>query len=233
MRGQLGLKPESTEGRPVDNVVVDGIERPSEELKVEPRGFAPLSRQTACGNYERRNRQPNAPQAERFREIAAVCRPGVFHFALAALKNPDAAEDVTQTCFLRACDAWPRFRGDSSLRTWLIAIAVNLIRDAKRCPKWEYWSRRQQRRFEGLQDEIAPDPRSSPEERWLAKERVTEVRKAVAADLSPNQRMIFVLHFVKEMSVPEIAATTGIRNATVRVHLSRATRRIRRKLSAL
>ncbi|HVY94755.1 MAG TPA: sigma factor, partial [Bryobacteraceae bacterium] len=63
--------------------------------------------------------------AEAFHQAAVACRPRVLRFALAALKDPDAAEDVTQECFLRACYAWSRFRGDSSPQTWLLSIAVN------------------------------------------------------------------------------------------------------------
>jgi RNA polymerase sigma-70 factor (ECF subfamily) len=158
-----------------------------------------------------------------FREVAAVCRPGVLRFALAALRDRDAAENITQECFLRACYAWSRFRGDSSPQTWLISIAGNLIRDARRRRSGEF----------RCNDRLIPDSGSSPEQQWLAKERVGAVRKAVAEDLPPRQRTIFLLHFVREMDIPEIAATTGITNATVRVHLSRAARAIRCKLAGM
>jgi RNA polymerase sigma-70 factor (ECF subfamily) len=171
--------------------------------------------------------------AEAFGEVAAAARPRVLRFALAALRDPDAAENVTQECLFRACSAWSRFRGDSSPQTWLISIAVNLIRDTRRRAHGEFGGDRRWIPFTGLNDQFTPDPRSSPEKQWLAKERIRAVRKAVVEDLSPRQRTIFLLHFVKEMDVPEITATTGIANATVRVHLSRAARAIRRKLAGI
>ena len=170
---------------------------------------------------------------EKFREVAVVCRPGVFRFALATLRDRDAAENITQECFLRACHAWPGFRGNSSPQTWLIAIAVNLIRDARRCRHREFPDRPRQMCFTRLRAEVMPDPASSPEGRWLAKERVIAVRKAVMADLSPKQRTIFLLHFVREMSVAEIGAAMKMRSVTVRVHLSRAVRIVRQKLDRM
>jgi len=57
------------------------------------------------------------------------------------------------------------------------------------------------------------------------------VWKAMVENLSPNQRRVFFQRFMKEMNLAEIEAATGIGNATVRVHLSRATRCVRLKLT--
>ena len=72
------------------------------------------------------------------REIAdfdAVVRlywPRVFRFALASLRDRDAAQTVAQDCFLRAYRARDRFRGEARVLTWLLQIAVNLVRDQTR-----------------------------------------------------------------------------------------------------
>src|ERR1700678_1480648 len=68
-------------------------------------------------------------------------RPQVFRFALASLRDVDAAETVTQDCFLRAYRARQLFRQDCSLRTWLMQIAVNLIRDQIRNRRFQFWRR--------------------------------------------------------------------------------------------
>jgi hypothetical protein len=54
---------------------------------------------------------------EQFDEMVALYRPRIFRFALASLRDRDAAETVTQDCFLRAYKAWPGFRGDSSVHS--------------------------------------------------------------------------------------------------------------------
>jgi RNA polymerase sigma-70 factor, ECF subfamily len=166
---------------------------------------------------------------EKFAELAASHRMRVFRFALGSLRNRDAAEDVTQDCLLRAHQAWEGFRGDCSPQTWLTGIAINLIRDAKKG-----WPDRFQnsvpRSPSAHADSSIPDPRSSPE-RWLiAKQEVNLVWKAMAEELSPNQRRVFFLRFMKEKNFAEIEMLTGIRRATIRVHLSRAARSVRSKL---
>src|SRR6185312_4440151 len=83
-----------------------------------------------------------AVQAD-FEEIVAQYRPRVFRFALASLRDHDAAETVTQDCFLRAYRALPEFRGDSSVQNWLMKIAVNLIRDTARRQRFQFWRRAQ------------------------------------------------------------------------------------------
>jgi len=166
---------------------------------------------------------------EEFAELAASHRLRVFRFALGSLRNPDAAEDVTQDCFLRAYQSWERFRGDCSPQTWLIGIANNLIRDARRGPS-DKFQNGILRSPSAHMDSSISDPRSSPEGWLMAKQKVSLVWKAMAEDLSPNERRVFFLRFMKEKNFAEIETLTGIRRATIRVHLSRAARSVRAKL---
>src|SRR6185369_15336616 len=74
-----------------------------------------------------------------FDSIAADYRARIFRLALASLRDRDAAESVTQDCLLKAYRSWPRFRGDSSVQTWLLQIAINLIRDVARNRRLKFW----------------------------------------------------------------------------------------------
>ena len=56
----------------------------------------------------------------------------LYTLCLGILRNRDDAEDAVQEAFLRALRAMPTFRGDSSVRTWLQRIAVNVCLDWKR-----------------------------------------------------------------------------------------------------
>jgi RNA polymerase sigma-70 factor (ECF subfamily) len=58
-------------------------------------------------------------------------QPDVYRFC-ASLGDRSTADDLTQETYLRALGALPRFRGDSSARTWLLAIARNVAADAIR-----------------------------------------------------------------------------------------------------
>jgi RNA polymerase sigma-70 factor (ECF subfamily) len=170
---------------------------------------------------------------EAFDNLVALHRQRIFRFALASLRDRDAAESVTQDCFLRACQAWPQFRGDSSVETWLTRIAINLIRDATRSRRFQFWKRvHDSAVLADVSGSFIPDVGSSPEDRLSAKQQVEAVWKAMD-DLSPSQRTVFLLRFMEEMDIGEIEAATGITNATVRVHLSRAVSVVRGKLRRL
>ena len=170
---------------------------------------------------------------EAFDELVAIHRPRIFRFALASLRDRDAAESVTQDCFLRAYRAWSLFRGDSAVTTWLTKIAINLIRDAARSRRFQFWKRANADAIlADVNGRFIPAGGSSPEDRLSAKQQVAQVWKAMD-DLSPSQRTVFLLHFMEEMDLAEIEAVTGIGNATIRVHLYRAVRVVRAKLGRL
>src|SRR5215831_19191081 len=80
-------------------------------------------------------------EIEDLEAIIRIFRPRIFRFALASLRDRDAAESVTQDCFVRAYQAWDRFRGDSTVQTWLMQIAVNLVRDVGRNHRFQFWQR--------------------------------------------------------------------------------------------
>src|SRR6202167_3682206 len=76
-----------------------------------------------------------------FDAVGRLYWPRVFRFALASLRDRDAAQTVAQDCFLKAYRGRERFRGDSSLLTWLMQIAVNLVRDHARNRRLQFWRR--------------------------------------------------------------------------------------------
>src|SRR5215204_2648256 len=74
--------------------------------------------------------------------------------------------------------------------------------------------------------ENMPAAEPSHERRLLAKERWQEVSKAVAT-LPDRQRLVFTLCHLDEQTPAQISAATGMSQATVRVHLFRALRKLR------
>src|SRR4051812_37125757 len=78
-----------------------------------------------------------ADSAQALEQIMAVYRPRIYVQALRSTRNHHEAEEIVQETFLRACRAWPNYRGESSLSTWLHAIAGNLARN-----RYWYWQRR-------------------------------------------------------------------------------------------
>ena len=64
----------------------------------------------------------------KFEALVQAYRPRVFRFLLVSLRDREFAENLTQDCFLRAYRARDQFRGASSPATWLMQIAINLVR---------------------------------------------------------------------------------------------------------
>jgi RNA polymerase sigma-70 factor (ECF subfamily) len=158
-----------------------------------------------------------------FDAIVAAHWPGIFRFALASLRDPDAAATVAQDCFVRAHRAREQFRGESGVRTWLIQIAVNLVRDAARNRRLQFWKRWSESEPDS---QILVDGGMSPEAGAAAKEELRAVWRAVRR-LPERQRTVFLLRFSEEMALSEIAAATGMAEGTVKVHLFRAVRAVR------
>jgi RNA polymerase sigma-70 factor, ECF subfamily len=165
-----------------------------------------------------------------FEALVRMYRPKVFRFALASLRDLDAAETVTQDCFLRAYQARERFRQDCSMQTWLMQIAVNLVRDHARSRRFQFWRwvNRTAKAVDAAGVSIA-DRGRSPEAQALLRERVAGVWTA-ADRLPQKQRTVFLLRFVEDMDLLEIAVATGMKEGTVKTHLFRALRAVKQQM---
>jgi RNA polymerase sigma-70 factor (ECF subfamily) len=157
-------------------------------------------------------------------------RPRIFRFLLASLRDRETAENLTQDCFVRAYQARGRFRGASSVSTWFLQIAANLVRDHESSGRLKFW--RRSLRGEADIGELAsaiPDGQQSPEERAVVREQVRAIWDAAAA-LPARQRTVFLLRFVEDMDLLEIAEVTGMKEGTVKAHLFRALQSVRARL---
>jgi RNA polymerase sigma-70 factor (ECF subfamily) len=168
--------------------------------------------------------------AQEFARIVESHRPQIFRFLLSSLRDVDLAETLTQECFLKAHRNWKSFRGDSSAMTWFMRIAINLQKDYWRNRRIQFW--RQTRTNAVDLDEASewlPNGERNAEQQMLAKEQVAQVWQSVKG-LSERQRTVFLLRYVEERELSEIASATGLSEGTVKAHLSRALGRVRTEL---
>jgi RNA polymerase sigma-70 factor (ECF subfamily) len=165
-----------------------------------------------------------------FDAIVRAYQLKVFRFLLASLRDRDAAETLTQDCFVKAYRTFARFRGECSLSTWLMQIAVNLARDHARNRRLQFWNRafRTAPQLEFAANQITCGE-ASPETKVLLQEEVGAVWNA-AAMLPERQRTVFLLRFVEDMDLLEIATATGMKEGTVKTHLSRALHAVRKRI---
>ena len=167
---------------------------------------------------------------QEFSNLVVSHRPQIFRFLLASTRDVDLAETLTQECFLKAHRNWGSFRGESSAMTWLMRIAINLQKDHWRNRRMQFWRHTQTNSVElNEASDWLPSGERSAEQQMLAREQVGHVWKAVEG-LSERQRTVFLLRFVDERELSEIALATGLSEGTVKAHLSRALGKVRMEL---
>ena len=168
--------------------------------------------------------------AQEFADVVATHRAQIFRFLLASTRDVELAETLTQECFLKAHRNWTRFRGESSPMTWLMRIAINLEKDHWRNRRLQFWRKTQANAIDlDEASEWLPSGERTAEQQMLAKEQVARVWKAVEG-LSERQKSVFLLRYVEDLELIEIAQSTGLSEGTVKAHLSRALSKVRAEL---
>ena len=155
---------------------------------------------------------------------AIVRRYSGMVFTLAArLVGPLDAEDIVQETFLRAFRGLESFRGESSLKTWLYAIALNRVRVRRGTLA------RLRSLFGSARSDAGPDfslvdgladGGLSPEENAARSEERRRLRTAIRA-LPEEFRLAVVLRDLEGLSYEEVAAVLSVPVGTVRSRLSR------------
>lgn len=164
--------------------------------------------------------------ASAFEEVYRAHAEMVYNLALRLSGDPDRAADLSQEVFLRVFRHLGKFRGRSSLKTWIYRVTVNHCR-----------SRLGRRRLpvRSLDDddgrfERVADFRRSPEERAMAGD-AERVLQAALAELPVAFREAVVLRDVEGLAYEEIAEVLGARIGTVRSRIARGRRALREVLS--
>jgi RNA polymerase sigma-70 factor (ECF subfamily) len=148
------------------------------------------------------------------RETAAVYRA-----CLRILGRQHDAEDVTQESFVAAYRAVRQYRGEGSLRGWLLRIATRQAfrRLAQRRPTAE---------LDHVDERRLADTAGDPMRIAVAAEASARIQDAVAALPEPYREAV-ALRFFGELSLAEVAESTGRPLNTVKTHLRRGLERLR------
>ncbi len=140
-------------------------------------------------------------------------------FARRLLGDPSVAEDLVHDVFVTLPKAAKNFRGDCSLRTFLISIAVNRARHFVRA------AARQRAFVERLSAEPLR-PSEDPEQIARRRELARALSRALAT-LSLDHRVAFVLCEVEQRSSVEAARIVGVPEGTIRTRLFHAKKKLR------
>ena len=156
----------------------------------------------------------------------------LYRAAWGILRDEQEAEDAVQDCYLKAFAALPGFRGEAALSTWLTRIAINeaLMRRRKRqAQAATVGNVVPLRPDEAPADEAAEDPALSPESAAMRAQLRPYLERAVGG-LPEDQRAVFVLRALEELSVEETAQILDLKPETVRTRFLRARRKLQERL---
>ena len=146
----------------------------------------------------------------------------VINVAYSYLKNYHLAQDVAQDVFLRAYSRYDSFRGESSVKTWLLSITANRCKDYLRS-----WAARHEV-LDGGGFDYEPAPFDTEREVTESLER--DRLWAAVHSLPIKYREVLILYYQRGMSGQEIAAVLGTSEQTVRTRLHRGRQALKAQL---
>jgi RNA polymerase sigma-70 factor, ECF subfamily len=162
-----------------------------------------------------------------FTELINAHKDKVFALARRLAGNEQDAEDIVQDSLLKAIDKIDSFRGDSSFGTWLYAIALNQSRG--------HLDRQKQTQLKSIEEYLPPaqDADDSKAEHarlynWddphtrLEADELKKVIDSGLEELPYIYREAFVLRYIEELSVKEVAAIIGESEAATKSRILRA-----------
>ncbi|MCS6949040.1 MAG: sigma-70 family RNA polymerase sigma factor [Armatimonadota bacterium] len=171
-----------------------------------------------------------------FESVVDAYYARIYHLFCHLVSDTHLAADLTQDTFVKAYEAFGRFRGEASVYTWLYRIAINEYRSYLRR------LRREQEFISHSLDEPVevegenlfaqvPDPSPSALQLLEKAELIQRIQQAVQS-LPPRYRAFAVLRDLEGMSYEQIAEVTGLPLDTVKTRIARARAMLRRKLES-
>ncbi|MEE0264562.1 MAG: sigma-70 family RNA polymerase sigma factor [Acutalibacteraceae bacterium] len=154
-------------------------------------------------------------------EVLCAEYSAVFHYVLSLCRNESEAQDITQEAFLKALKASDKYAGESSLYTWLCAIAKNLW--LNKCKKYKH--------------EVIPESENFLEssntqslEDLLVDRDMTMYVHTILHSLEEPYKEVFSLRVFGQLSFVDIAKLFGKTDSWARVTYHRARKLILDKL---
>jgi RNA polymerase sigma-70 factor (ECF subfamily) len=178
----------------------------------------------------------NAGDETAFVRIMERYQAKIFATVLNLLHNRADTEEIVQDTFIRAHRGLAKFRGDSSLATWLYRISVNLARNRY----WYFFRRRRQDSLSldhalgadndaSFADLVAAHTQDPAQE--AAHSEFSQLVASCMEQLDRGHREILSMRNLRNLSYDEIARTLGINVGTVKSRIARARENLRQLLA--
>lgn len=173
-------------------------------------------------------RRAQAADANAFCSLAERYARRIYLLAFHYCRNAQDAEDLSQEVWLKAYQALAGFRSDSSFYTWLRRITINAFLNHQRANSFRRQGQTTIVELLGADSETIFESRAASPETVYNKVLFETVMNALA-ELTPTQRLMFLLRHYEGMSYDEIAAAMNCSAGTVKKGVSRAIAKLRAK----
>lgn len=174
-------------------------------------------------------RLAQAGDSDAFCRLAAAYERRIYSLAFHFCRERQDAEDLSQEVWLKAYSAVTSFRFESSFYTWLRKIAINCFLNHRRAAANKYQSQEQ------VSPEVADRQTSRNGEMWetsLYNQLVVERVMQALSDVTPQQRLIFLLKHEEGLTYEEISRSVGCSVGTVKKSVARTVAKLRNRLGA-
>ena len=169
--------------------------------------------------------QVRAGDTSAFGELVERHRGAVYRAALAALGNDADAEDIAQEALVLAFRRIDQFRGDASVRTWMVSIAWRLSLSRRR----RLWWQLNRKAAPETDLHVLRDVTPSPEARMQSAQFIKMVQEQIRR-LPPKLRDALLLAAAGDLTQDEIAAALNIPGATFRGRVRDARVKLKERL---
>jgi RNA polymerase sigma-70 factor, ECF subfamily len=158
-----------------------------------------------------------------FNDLYRKYHQDLFNFLLYMVQNREQAEDLVQEVYIRVLKSYKHFKGESSEKTWLIAIARNVAIDFFR--KQKGWKERTVKKLK-LEDLPIRDQRPLPEEMVYQLED-KQLMYHCLERCSIDQKSVIILRYIQELSIIETAQVLGWKESKVKTTQHRAIKQLK------
>lgn len=152
---------------------------------------------------------PDSNREERLTRMVEQYQSSLLTMCYAYLHERELAEDAVQETFLKAYRAMDSFRGESSEKTWLTSIAINVCRNVYRSG----W-------FSRMNRSVTPEDLSVAV--WSDYDQDAADLAAAIQKLPDKLKEVVLLYYYQEISMPEIAQIVGVTPSMVSKRIKKA-----------
>jgi RNA polymerase sigma-70 factor (ECF subfamily) len=168
---------------------------------------------------------------EQFADLVALHQRRAVRIAYSYLRDAHDADEAVQDAFVKVFTHITSYREEYPFEVWFTRILVNGCLDLRKArARRQRWALPMSNQPESGMPSDPPASQPSPEDRVLSGERADRIAQAIEK-LPDRQRVVFTLCHVADQSTSEVSQALGLSEATVRVHLFRAVRKLRKLLA--